>query len=59
VFTSADNEDRRGAATRVTAKKFLASVTFFEVLKIFEDTGPWETVSAMRSHAGHGSPDLS
>ena len=51
VFSSADNEDRRNAATRVTAKKFLASATFFDILKIFEDTGPWEMVRApaMRS----------
>lgn len=45
VFASADNEDRRGAATRKTAKKFLASATFFEVLNVFEDCGPWESVS--------------
>lgn len=45
VFASADNEDRRGAATRKTAKKFLAAATFFEVLNVFEDRGPWEAVS--------------
>ncbi|KAH9065818.1 Vta1 like-domain-containing protein [Lactarius vividus] len=42
VFASADDEDRRGAATRKTAKKFLAAATFFEVLNVFEDRGPWE-----------------
>ncbi|KAF5352683.1 hypothetical protein D9756_005956 [Leucocoprinus leucothites] len=35
VFQSADNEDRRGAATRTTAKKFLAASNFLEVLKTF------------------------
>jgi vacuolar protein sorting-associated protein VTA1 len=45
VFASADYEDRRGAATRKTAKKFLASATFFEILNVFEDRVPWETVS--------------
>ena len=45
LFASADNEDRRGAATRKTAKKFLAAATFFEVLNVFEDRGPWEAVS--------------
>ncbi|KAI9444875.1 Vta1 like-domain-containing protein [Lactarius indigo] len=42
VFGSADSEDRRGAATRKTAKKYLAAATFFEVLNVFEDRGPWE-----------------
>ncbi|KAH9178792.1 Vta1 like-domain-containing protein [Lactarius sanguifluus] len=32
VFASADNEDRRGAATRKTAKKFLAACHFFRTL---------------------------
>jgi len=45
VFDSADTEDRRGAATRKTAKKFLAAATFFDVLNVFDDSGPWETVS--------------
>ena len=48
VFTSADNEDRRGAATRKTAKKYLAAATFFEVLNVFEDRGPWDAVSFSR-----------
>ncbi|KXN88791.1 hypothetical protein AN958_06660 [Leucoagaricus sp. SymC.cos] len=38
VFQSADNEDRRGAATRMTAKKFLAASNFLEVLKTFPKT---------------------
>jgi len=45
VFASADTEDRRGAATRKTAKKFLAAATFFDVLNVFDDSGPWEAVS--------------
>ncbi|RDB29014.1 Vacuolar protein sorting-associated protein VTA1 [Hypsizygus marmoreus] len=35
VFAMADNEDRKGAATRSTAKKFLAAANFLEVLKTF------------------------
>lgn len=45
VFASADNEDRGGVATLRTAKKFVAAATFFDVLNVFEDRGPWETVS--------------
>ncbi|KAF8588497.1 DUF605-domain-containing protein [Ramaria rubella] len=36
VFNMADNEDRREQATRSTAKKFLASANFFELLHIFD-----------------------
>ncbi|KAF8527841.1 Vta1 like-domain-containing protein [Hysterangium stoloniferum] len=36
VFNMADNEDRKGLATRSTAKKFLASANFLEVLRVFE-----------------------
>ncbi|PCH33882.1 DUF605-domain-containing protein, partial [Wolfiporia cocos MD-104 SS10] len=35
VFAMADNEDRRGEATRCTAKKFLAAANFFEILRTF------------------------
>ena len=49
VFASADDEDRRGVATRKTAKKFLAAGTFFEVLNVFEDRAPWEAVSLRSS----------
>ena len=45
VFASADDEDRRGIATVKTAKKFVAAATFFDVLNVFEDRGPWEAVS--------------
>ncbi|KAG5647768.1 hypothetical protein DXG03_008491 [Asterophora parasitica] len=38
VFVMADNEDRAGAATRSTAKKFLAAANFLEVLKVFPET---------------------
>ena len=47
VFASADDEDRRGAATRKTAKKFLAAATFFDILSVFEDRGAWEAVRSM------------
>ncbi|TFK56740.1 DUF605-domain-containing protein [Heliocybe sulcata] len=36
VFEGADAEDRRGLATRATAKKFLAAANFLEMLKIFD-----------------------
>ncbi|EPQ60342.1 DUF605-domain-containing protein [Gloeophyllum trabeum ATCC 11539] len=36
VFEGADSEDRRGMATRATAKKFLAAANFLEMLKIFD-----------------------
>jgi len=48
VFNVADNEDRGGKATRNTAKKFLAAATFLEVLKVFDDKRPWESVSPKR-----------
>ncbi|KAF8640527.1 hypothetical protein AX17_000189 [Amanita inopinata Kibby_2008] len=35
VFAVADNEDRKGCSTRTTAKKFLASANFLEVLNVF------------------------
>ncbi|GJJ09407.1 hypothetical protein Clacol_003629 [Clathrus columnatus] len=38
VFNQADSEDRNGTATRSTAKKFLASAHFFEVLGVFDQT---------------------
>jgi len=36
LFKLADEEDRRGEATRSTAKKFLAAANFLELLKVFE-----------------------
>jgi hypothetical protein len=49
VFASADDEDRRGVATRKTAKKFLAAATFFDILTVFEDRGAWEAVSSIHA----------
>ncbi|CAO3617006.1 unnamed protein product [Cunninghamella blakesleeana] len=40
VFLSADNEDRSGNATKKTAKTFLASSVFLELLKVFGDVDP-------------------
>ncbi|KAJ3359213.1 hypothetical protein HDU91_004982 [Kappamyces sp. JEL0680] len=37
IFLNADNEDRMGEASKKTAKTFLASSTFLEVLKTFGD----------------------
>ncbi|KAI8980751.1 Vta1 like-domain-containing protein [Trametes punicea] len=36
VFAAADNEDRKGSATRNTARKFLAAANFLELLRTFE-----------------------
>ncbi|KAI0639666.1 Vta1 like-domain-containing protein [Trametes polyzona] len=36
IFAGADNEDRKGNATRNTAKKFLAAANFLELLRVFE-----------------------
>ncbi|KAF9512288.1 hypothetical protein BS47DRAFT_1091098 [Hydnum rufescens UP504] len=36
VFNLADNEDRKGKASRSTAKKFLAAANFLELLTIFD-----------------------
>ncbi|KAG9017619.1 hypothetical protein FRB90_000489 [Tulasnella sp. 427] len=46
VFDSADNEDRRGDATRGTAKKFLAAANFLELLKVFEESANAASTSA-------------
>ncbi|KAL4241649.1 VTA1 family protein [Abortiporus biennis] len=35
IFAMADNEDRKGQATRATAKKFLAAANFLEILSVF------------------------
>ncbi|GAA6062220.1 hypothetical protein JCM10212_006455 [Sporobolomyces blumeae] len=39
IFSTADNEDRRGKATRATAKKFLAAANFLELLSVFGEVG--------------------
>ncbi|KAI0348357.1 DUF605-domain-containing protein [Trametopsis cervina] len=40
VFAMADNEDRKGNATRGTAKKFLAAANFLEVLSVVSSSNP-------------------
>ncbi|CAE6440225.1 unnamed protein product [Rhizoctonia solani] len=37
IFVMADEEDRRGAASRSTAKKFLAAGQFFDLLSAFDN----------------------
>ncbi|KDQ20475.1 hypothetical protein BOTBODRAFT_169225 [Botryobasidium botryosum FD-172 SS1] len=37
VFAQADNEDRKGGATRSTAKRFLAAANFLELLTMFDE----------------------
>ncbi|KZT53040.1 DUF605-domain-containing protein [Calocera cornea HHB12733] len=39
IFGNADNEDRMGAATKLTAKKFLAAANFMQLLSIFDREG--------------------
>ncbi|KAI0315265.1 Vta1 like-domain-containing protein [Amylostereum chailletii] len=58
VFNVADNEDRKGAATRSTAKKFLAAATFLEVLKVFEDKTPWESHAEKARYAKWKAADI-
>ncbi|GAA6004707.1 hypothetical protein JCM11491_002202 [Sporobolomyces phaffii] len=38
IFATADNEDRKGKATRATARKFLAAANFLELLSVFGDS---------------------
>ncbi|KAG8762601.1 hypothetical protein FRC11_008556 [Ceratobasidium sp. 423] len=40
IFIMADEEDRRGAASRSTAKKFLAAGQFFDLLSAFDNAKP-------------------
>ncbi|GAA5892989.1 Vta1p [Sporobolomyces salmoneus] len=39
IFATADNEDRKGKATRATARKFLAAANFLELLSVFGEHG--------------------
>ncbi|GAA5920009.1 hypothetical protein JCM1841_000374 [Sporobolomyces salmonicolor] len=39
IFAQADSEDRKGKATRLTAKKFLAAANFLELLSVFGEVG--------------------
>jgi hypothetical protein len=45
IFSSADEEDRKGEGNRSTAKKFLAAANFLEVLSIFPTGEVSESVS--------------
>jgi vacuolar protein sorting-associated protein VTA1 len=36
IFAMSDEEDRRGATSRSTARKFLAAGQFFDLLTVFE-----------------------
>ncbi|TCD67094.1 hypothetical protein EIP91_000557 [Steccherinum ochraceum] len=45
VFNMADAEDRKGQATRGTAKKFLAAAHFLEILATFDSAGASDGVS--------------
>ncbi|KAI0778443.1 Vta1 like-domain-containing protein [Trametes elegans] len=47
VFAGADNEDRKGSATRNTARKFLAAATFLELLHVFESDKAAIDISAV------------
>ncbi|EMD41969.1 hypothetical protein CERSUDRAFT_102355 [Gelatoporia subvermispora B] len=46
VFAAADNEDRKGAATRATAKKFLAAASFLEILRVFDSDAVGQTAAS-------------
>ena len=40
VFSRADDEDRRGQSTKITAKVFYSAATFFEILEQFGELSP-------------------
>ncbi|KAG6814128.1 hypothetical protein H0H92_002123 [Tricholoma furcatifolium] len=58
VFTMADNEDRAGSATRGTAKKFLASAHFLELLKNFPKAGVTEGTDEKIKYAKWKAADI-
>jgi vacuolar protein sorting-associated protein VTA1 len=57
IFAIADNEDRSGRTTKGTAKKFLAAVTFLELLKDFDDAQLSESVSDCTHFIAWGSTE--
>ncbi|KAG5652066.1 hypothetical protein H0H81_006421 [Sphagnurus paluster] len=57
-FALADNEDRAGSTTRSTAKKFLASAQFLEVLKIFPQTEVSELTQEKIKYAKWKAADI-
>ncbi|KAJ3564582.1 hypothetical protein NP233_g8202 [Leucocoprinus birnbaumii] len=59
VFQSADSEDRNGAATRITAKKFLAASNFLEVLKTFPKVDVSESYEDKIRYAKWKAADIS
>ncbi|KAK1232431.1 hypothetical protein PQX77_004461 [Marasmius sp. AFHP31] len=58
VFTTADNEDRRGASTRSTAKKFLAAANFLEVLRTFPQTEISDSIDEKARYAKWKAADI-
>ncbi|KAL0951568.1 hypothetical protein HGRIS_008250 [Hohenbuehelia grisea] len=58
VFNMADNEDRKGNATRSTAKKFLAAANFLEVLKVFPQTYVTDTNEEKARYARWKAVDI-
>ncbi|TFK30916.1 DUF605-domain-containing protein [Coprinopsis marcescibilis] len=58
IFTSADNEDRDGRATRTTAKRFLAAANFLEVLKTFPASDVSETSAEKAKYAKWKAADI-
>ncbi|KAH8120258.1 DUF605-domain-containing protein [Phellopilus nigrolimitatus] len=58
VFALADNEDRRGEATRSTAKKFLAAANFLELLRVFEKSNNAEVNNEKVRYAKWKASDI-
>ncbi|EJD04017.1 DUF605-domain-containing protein [Fomitiporia mediterranea MF3/22] len=58
VFALADNEDRRGDASRSTAKKFLAAANFLELLRVFEKTNNAEVNNEKIRYAKWKASDI-
>ncbi|KIK96379.1 hypothetical protein PAXRUDRAFT_825999 [Paxillus rubicundulus Ve08.2h10] len=58
VFKMADDEDRAGKATKSTAKKFLASANFFEVLRVFPKAEVSESTEPKLKYAKWKAADI-
>jgi len=58
VFSLADNEDRKGNATRATARTFLAASNFLEILKVFPKTEVSDSIDEKIRYAKWKAADI-
>ncbi|EIN13951.1 DUF605-domain-containing protein [Punctularia strigosozonata HHB-11173 SS5] len=59
LFESADDADRTGSATRLTARKFLAAANFLELLHVFEVSGLSESDTEKIKYAKWKAAEIS